>query len=133
MPDNDRAIGSKQCIAPSVIAVQMRIDKITDWQRGERRDGRLDFVMHRRELAIHDDHAVLTNRDGDVAADALEHVGAMAEIERLHHGLGKVWSGRWRGLLLADGWSRKADNGSGHQASAEFSHRFSLSDAGREI
>jgi hypothetical protein len=63
----------------------------------------------------------------------LEHVGAMTEIERLHHDLGKVWSGRRRGLLLGDGWSRKADDGGGHQAGAEFGHCFSLSDeAGRE-
>jgi hypothetical protein len=127
MPDNDRAVGGELHVAPRMVPVQMRVDEITDWQRSERRDGRLKLVVHRRELAIHHNQAVLANRDGDIAAETLQHVGVMAEIECLHDDLGKIRSDRRCGLLLGDCWSRKADDGSGQQAGAEFCHCISLS------
>ena len=53
-------------------------------------DGGLDLVVERRELAVHHDDAVGADRDRDVAALALEHIGLVAEVGGLDLDLGEI-------------------------------------------
>jgi hypothetical protein len=46
--------------------------------------------VQRRELAVDHDNAVLAHRDGDVAANSLKHLGAVAEFSGLDLDLGMV-------------------------------------------
>ena len=80
----------EQRISAGVIAVIMGVDEIFDGQRRDLLDGGLDLVVERRELAVHHDDAVGADRDGDVAALALEHVGLVAQVGGLDLDLGEV-------------------------------------------
>src|SRR6185437_13341129 len=121
--DDNRAVGGEARIAAGVVAVMMRVDQEFERLRRHRGDGRLELVVHRRELAVHHDDAVVAGGDGDVAARAFEHPGAVAEIEGLYLDFREIRPDRWSGLSLrvscagqrdergAEGKAGKADHG----------------------
>jgi hypothetical protein len=63
-----------------MVAVEMRVDEISDRLFRDRFNGGLDPVMQRRVLAVDHDDTVLGHRHRDIAALALEHVDVVAEI-----------------------------------------------------
>jgi hypothetical protein len=65
-------------------------DQILHRQRGNGSDRRLDLLVERRELAVDDDDAVGADRNGDVAARALQPVGVLAKLNGLDADLGKI-------------------------------------------
>ncbi len=82
-----------------MIAVEMGEQEIADRQRRDFPDRGLDLVVQRRELVVDHDHAVIGDRNDDIAAFALEHIGAVAEIGRLDHHRVEIGPG-CRGLEL---------------------------------
>jgi hypothetical protein len=70
----------KASLPAGLLAVEMRVDEVPDGLLRHRRDGGLDLVVERRELAVHHDDAVTAHRDRDVAALAFQHIGHVAEV-----------------------------------------------------
>jgi quercetin dioxygenase-like cupin family protein len=58
----------------------MRIDEEAHRLRRDGGDCGLELVVQLRVLAVHDDDAVVADGNRHVAAEAFEHVGAVAEI-----------------------------------------------------
>jgi hypothetical protein len=71
------------CISAGVIAVIMGVDEVLDGQRRDFRDGSLDLVVQRCELAVYHDDAVGSNRDCNIAALTLEHIGILSKVSGL--------------------------------------------------
>jgi len=118
---NDRdAFLAEGRVAAGVIAVIMRVDQVLDRLIADFRNRRFQLVVHRRELRIHHDDAVRADGDRDVAACALEHVGVLAEIGRLHFDLGKVL------LLCRVHIRRDQRHAGGGECPCQISHRFLL-------
>ena len=78
--DDDGAVLLEAFVAAGVVAVEVRVDHVLDRQRRDCLDRGLDLVVQRRELAVHHDDAVGADRDGDVAALALQPIGLVAEV-----------------------------------------------------
>jgi hypothetical protein len=88
--DDGRALLVEQRVTAGVIAVIVGIDHVFDGQRRDFRDRRLDLVVERRELRVHHDDAVRADGDGDVPAEAFQHVGVVAEVGGLNLDLGEI-------------------------------------------
>ncbi len=86
-------------VSAGVVAVVVGVDHVADRLVRHRGDRRLDLVVQRGELAVDQDHPVVAGGDGHVAALALEHPGAMAEVGGLDLDGREVWRGRGPGLL----------------------------------
>ena len=97
MRDDHCAVFAERRIPADVIAVVVRIDEEAHGLLRDGGDRGLELVMHLRELAVHHDDAVVAGCNRRVAPEALEHVGAVAEIEGLHLDLRPVGSDRRAG------------------------------------
>jgi hypothetical protein len=80
--DEPSALGAEHLIAVRVIEVPVRVDREVDGPAAELADRRFVLRHHLRELIIDDQHAIRADRRDDVAADAEQHVEALAELLR---------------------------------------------------
>src|SRR5215470_11001561 len=78
--DDGGAVLLEVRISAGVVAVEMGVDDVFDRQRRDRLDGGFDLVGQRRKLRIHHDDAVCADRNRDIAALALEHIGVVAKV-----------------------------------------------------
>src|SRR5690606_35240648 len=69
-------------VAAGVIAVMMRVDDVADRLVGELPDRGEDLVGERSELRVDDQHAVVADLHGNVAAGPDEHVDIVAHLKR---------------------------------------------------
>src|SRR3977135_562404 len=91
MREDGGAVLGEGRVAARVVAMEMRVDQIFDRLAARHFvDGRFDFVLQRRELAIHLDDAVIADCSHDVAALAFQHIGVVAERRDLHLDLRKI-------------------------------------------
>src|SRR6185437_3209463 len=88
--EDDGARFPKQPIAADVVPVPMGIDQIADRLRGDPAHRGEDLGVKLRPLRIHQQYAMASGQDADIAAEALQHVHAMAEIMIFHRRLAPV-------------------------------------------
>ena len=80
----DRAAGlADVLVAADVIGVDVRVDDVADRSARQRADRRQNLVRQRRVLRVDDEHAVLADLDGDVAAGADQHVDVALRRQHL--------------------------------------------------
>jgi hypothetical protein len=83
MRDEPTAPSLPKGTLPPTFTVIVRVDEETYGLRRDHRDRDLELVVHRRELTIHHDDAIVADDDGGVAAKAFKHEGAIAQIRGL--------------------------------------------------
>ncbi len=106
-----------------MVAVIVGVDEKTYGLLRHSGNCRLEFVVHLRELAVDHNDAVFADGDCRIAAEALQQISAVAEIEGLDRDFRPVRSDGWARRLLRESGRDKtgrSDNGDKRDLSHTF-------------